>query len=91
MCLTLVHKWFIEAPPFSNRSGCLSMPSLTFAGGTVAIQLLLEINFRGSSIKKSPSKNVFIFRSGSVKRTASENAIFKNGCLCQPSLKMSDF
>jgi hypothetical protein len=47
--------------------------------------------FSGAVPLRNPPLKVSISRGGSVKRTTSENAIFKDGCLCYPSLKISDF
>jgi hypothetical protein len=44
--ITLIQKRFLQMPLFSNKGGLLRKSSLTAAEGTVAREVLLQINFQ---------------------------------------------
>jgi hypothetical protein len=50
---------------------------------------IAEDPFLGAVPLRNPPLKYIFFRGGSVKRTTSENVIFKDGCLCQLSIEIN--
>jgi len=70
----------------------LTIRHIQVVGEQCSSMTVAQDPFSGVVLLTNPSlKNISIFRDGSIKRIVSKNIIFKDDCLCQPSLKMSDF